>query len=184
MMNRHVITSHRGFVLPLLPSEGGESKYVSLPLVDQLYERVRTTSDFHRDFEFVQSVIVAAKRILYGQEGFTIARQLKVPGSRWTHAFAISTIGYLNGIPRKMSLENFRDLLAPHPTRGLTVNYREVIDTYGLTDMTHVDLTEVLRKWMSTPEGLTDLVVTLELMAGSLPANWKDFSETEVLPAV
>lgn len=172
------IKTHRGFTVPL--GGGSDNGYAELPLVDVLYERIRTTVDFVDDFDFLSDVITAARKVLFGQHGFVLYRQVSKPASRWVHSFSLSTLQLINGQQRRISLENYRDLLVFHPKGVEEIDHLKAYRESNLTWMATATPGDILSKWVKLEGGLTDLVTTLHLVAGSLPENWKDFSEAAV----
>lgn len=171
------LLTHRGFTLGHLDAPG--AGYLDFPLTDVLYRRMETTHDWVNDFGYLTDVITAAKQVLFNTRGqFILAHQLKEPSSPWVMHFTISTLRYLCGEPRTMSLENYRDLMLYHPQESAVVaDHGQLIRDLGLQWMFSTNPGKLIGKWLEQEDGLTDLVMSLQLIGGSLPDGWHDRSE-------
>lgn len=163
------LMTHRGFMLAM----DGRPGYLDLPLVDKVYHQMETQHNVDKDYEYVKDVLAAAKQVLFDKNGrFILAKQLNSPVSRWVFNFSVSTLAFISGEPRKISLENYRDLLAYHPKDIISTDASEIIREQKLGWLFDVDASVVLSRWLSREDGLTDLVVSMYLVAGSLPDGW------------
>lgn len=173
-MNR--LRTHRGFTVENAP--GVSRGYLDLPLVDMLYKRMETTHNWEHDFSYLTDVVRAAKQVLFNQRGqFILAHQLRTTCSPWVLHFTVNTLRYLNGEPRQLSLENYRDLMVFHPRDEVLADHSALIRTHDLGWLFSATPEEIICKWLSCEDGLTDLVLSLHLVGGSLPADWHDRSE-------
>jgi hypothetical protein len=171
------LTTHRGFTL----STDGRHGYVDLPVIDTIYHHMETNNHFADDWSYVQDVLKAAKQILFDRNGqFLLAKQLTIPCSHWVFNFTVSTLAFLSGQPRKLSLENYRDLLIFHPTDMVSVDSKGVVREQDLGWAFSADASTILSRWLSQEDGLTDLVMSLNLIGGSLPKGW--YHQTEARP--
>lgn len=163
------LMTHRGFTI----DKQGQNGYVDLPLIDRVYHHMETTHNFADDFEFVKDVLAAAKQILFDRDGrFLLAKQMNTPCSQWVFKFTVSTLLYLSGEPRKISLENFRDLMVFHPTDVVATDSSLVVRQNNLGWVFDASASTILSRWLAQEEGLTDLVMTMYLVGGSLPTDW------------
>lgn len=171
-----MIKTHRGFILDTASQQ--PAGYVDLPLIDKLYHRMESVNDFEHDFDYLEDVVAAAKQILFTRSGyFVLLNQLKNKPSHWVMNFTLSSLGYLNGKPRAMSLENYRDLMVFHPQDQVDIDYGKVIRENDFGWMYKATKGEIISAWLSKEDGLTDLVLSLYLIAGGLPAGWHDHSD-------
>lgn len=172
-----VIKTHRGFILASSSSHG-TGGYIDLPAVDDLYKRVETGDNFELDFDFINKVVVAAKQVLFTSEGeFVLLKQLKEKSSNWVLKFSISSLKFINGEQRQISLENFRDLMTFHPKDQSSIEYGQVIRENDFGWMFKATPGEIIAAWLGREDGLTDLVMSLQLIAGALPDGWHDQSD-------
>lgn len=163
------LKTHRGFTL----STGGKHGYVDLPVIDTLYHHMETTHNFIEDFGYVADVLKAAKQMLFDSNGqFILAKQMNTPCSHWVFNFTVSTLAFISGEPRKISLENYRDLMVYHPKDIVAVDSSAIVRQQNLGWVFGADASTILTKWLSREDGLTDLVVSLWLIGGSLPDGW------------
>jgi len=170
------LKTHRGFTVAV--GAAYQEGYVDLPAVDTLYHRMETTRDFAEDYQYLQDVLQAAKQLLFTRDGrFILIKQVHVPCSHWVMNFALSTLGFIQGQPRTMALENFRDLLVFHPNDVVKVNSSQLIRDHKLDWFFTATPGEILGCWLSREDGLTDLVQTLHLVGGSLPDGWHKHSD-------
>ena len=171
------LKTHRGFSVDTHSAH--PQGYVDLPLVDRLYHRMETTHDFAEDFEHLQEVLQAARQVLFTRNGkFILIQQVKTPCSRWVLDFTLSTLAFIKGDgPRRMALENYRDLLVFHPKDVIERNADQLIRDHDLTGFFTATPGDILSCWLSREDGLTDLVQSLYLIAGSLPENWHEHSK-------
>lgn len=164
----HLMT-HRGFTLAV----EGQRGYVDLPVIDRLYHHMETTNNFAEDFNYVADTLKAARQMLFDRNGrFILAQQLNIPCSHWVFNFTVSTLAYISGEPRKLSLENYRDLMLFHPKDVVAVNAKAVVAAHNLGWLFSADPSTILTRWLSHEDGLTDMVMSLNLIGGSLPAGW------------
>lgn len=171
------LKTHRGFTLDANGSHG----YVDLPVIDTLYHHMETTNNFAEDFGYVKDVLKAAKQMLFDRTGrFILAKQLHTPCSHWVFNFTVSTLAFIGGEPRKLSLENYRDLMLFHPKDIVAVDAKAIIREQNLGWIFDVDASTILSRWLSQEDGLTDLVMSLNLIGGSLPPGW--YHQTEGRP--
>lgn len=172
-----ILRTHRGFVLDSNSKQ--PAGFVDLPVVDTLYHRMETTHDWQDDFDYLNQTVAAAKQLLFNGHGrFIIAKQLREPVSHWVLKFAYSTLDFINGKERQISLENFRDLMVFHPKDlAKTENVDRLIRENDYAWFFTASPEEIISKWLSREDGLTDLVMSLQLIGGALPADWHDNSE-------
>jgi len=171
------LKTHRGFTL----DPNGQRGYLDLPLIDTLYHHMETKANFEHDFDYVKDVVRAAKQVLFNRKGdFILAQQLNIPCSHWVFNFAVSTLAYIQGQPRKIELENYRDLLLFHPTDLVSVDGSRIVRENNFGWYFGVDAGKIIQRWLAQEDGLTDLVMSLNLIAGSLPPGW--FHQTEARP--
>ncbi|MND13072.1 hypothetical protein D3C76_670990 [compost metagenome] len=171
------LLTHRGFTI----SQGDKHGYLDLPLIDTLYHHMETNNHFAGDFGFVQDVLKAAKQILFDRNGqFLLARQLNIPCSHWVFNFTVSTLAFISGVPRKLSLENYRDLMLFHPQDIVAADSKAVVRQQDLGWVFSADASVILSRWLQQEDGLTDLLMSLNLIGGSLPAGW--YHQTEGRP--
>lgn len=171
------LKTHRGFTLDI----NGDSGYVDLPVIDTLYHHMETNNNFAEDYGYVKDVLKAAKQMLFDRNGrFILAKQLNTPCSHWVFNFTVSTMAFIGGEPRKLSLENYRDLLLFHPTDIVKVDASGVIREQNFGWVFDADASTILSKWLAMEDGLTDLVMSLNLIGGSLPPGW--YHQTEARP--
>ncbi len=167
------IKTHRGFVLDSSTRPG----YLDLPLVDTLYHHMETEVGFEHDYDYVKNVIQAARQILFDAKGqFVLAKQLHAPCSHWVLNFTVSTLKYISGEPRSIELENYRDLMPFHPKDVVKVDPSAIIRENNLAWMFTSDPGTIISCWLGQEDGLTDLVMSLNLIAGSLPTGWHEHS--------
>lgn len=171
-----VLRTHRGFVLDSRSSH--PEGYIDLPLVDTLYQRMEATHDWHDDFEYLEQVVKAAKQLLFTKDDrFILTSQLKEPLPHWVLKFTLSTLDFLNGKPRQLSLENFRDLMVFHPQDAVTHDHSKAIRDNNYGWMFQATSGDIVSAWLSQEDGLTDLVMSLYLIGGKLPSDWHSKSE-------
>jgi len=171
-----VLKTHRGFALDAQSAH--PAGYVDLPLVDTLYHRMETTNDFVGDFDYLQDVTQAAKQLLFNSAGhFILTQQLKTPCSNWVLNFTLSTLGFINGRARNMALENFRDLMVFHPVDVVSADFSKLVRELDLGWMFTATAGDIIGTWLSREDGLTDLVMSLKLIGGSLPKDWHEYSD-------
>lgn len=170
------LKTHRGFSVDAQSAH--PHGFIDLPLVDRLYHRMETTHDFADDFGYLQDVLHAGKQLLFTRQGrFILAQQVKTPCSRWVLDFTLSTLGYIKGNgPRKMALENYRDLMIFHPKDIIEADAGALIRAHGLDMFFTASPGDILGWWLSQEGGLTDLVQSLQLIGGSLPEGWHEHS--------
>ncbi|MCY1352911.1 hypothetical protein D9M68_19450 [compost metagenome] len=170
-----VIKTHRGFILDTASNH--PAGYIDLPLIDKLYHRMETINNFELDFSYLEDVVAAAKQVLFTRTGkFILLNQLKEHQSNWVMNFSISTLNYINGKTRALALENYRDLMVFHPTDTISVDAGKLIRENDYGWMFEASKGEIIAAWLSQEDGLTDLVVSLYLIAGSLPDGWHEHS--------
>lgn len=170
------LKTHRGFTLDARSS--GPEGYIDLPLVDTLYHHMETRHDFAGNLDYLQDVLQAAKQLMFTRDGrFILSQQLKTPCSHWVLAFSLSTLGFINGEPRKMALENYRDLMVYHPKDVVKVEAGKLIREQDLGWFFTASADEILSCWLSREDGLADLVQSLYLIGGSLPEGWHEHSD-------
>jgi len=171
------LKTHRGFSVDTQSSH--PTGYIDLPLVDTLYHRMETTHDFGHDLDYLQDVLKAAKQLLFTRHGrFVLAHQVKTPCSRWVLDFTLSTLDFINGCgPRKMAMENYRDLMVYHPKDVAQADAEKLVRERSLGWFFTATPGEVLSAWLSREDGLADLVQTLYLVGGGLPDGWHEHSE-------
>lgn len=171
------LKTHRGFSL----TTDSRTGYVDLPVIDTLYHHMETNNNFADDFGYVQDVLKAAKQMLFDSKGqFILARQMTTPCSHWVFNFTVSTLAYISGEPRKLSLENYRDLMLFHPADIVAVDSAAIVRQHNLGWVFTADASTILTRWLSHEDGLTDLVMSLNLIGGSLPNGW--YHQTEARP--
>ncbi len=168
------IRTHRGFIV----GPGTIKGYLDLPLVDELYKRMETTHDFAADFGYLNDTLKAAKQVLFNNaKQFIILQQLKNDAPYWVKHFSLSTLRYLNGEPRALALENYRDLMLFHPKDVTSMEHGELIRTHQLEYAYASTPGQIIGRWLAQEDGLTDLVMSLQLIAGALPEGWHDRSQ-------
>ncbi|MNP89090.1 hypothetical protein D3C85_14900 [compost metagenome] len=171
-----VLRTHRGFVLDNKSSQ--PEGFVELPVVESLYHRMETTHDWADDFDYLEQVIAAAKQLLFSRDGrFILTSQLKEPTSAWVLKFTASTLNFLNGTARQLSLENFRDLMVFHPKDVASYDHARAIRENNWGWMFQATPGEIISAWLSQEDGLTDLVMSLYLIGSPLPSDWHGKSE-------
>lgn len=166
------LRTHRGFLISTKPETPG---YMVLDLADNLAAHLSANIDCHADFGFVTSVAQAAKAVLFKDGKNIIVSQLWHPSSRWILSFVASTLDYLNGTPRSLSVTNYRDLLEFHPK--LDLNFDTTANRDKLRQWESVmklPAEEFIALWLSREAGLSDLVISLQLIAGALPAEFQE----------
>jgi hypothetical protein len=169
------VLTHRGF---LVSDGSGPVHYMDYPDVQTLYHHVETNHNFQDDYDFIEKVIKVAKEVLFDDKGrFILYQQLRVGGSLWVLSFARSTLDFLNGHERKLALENYRDLMVFHPKQFLTKTAEAAINPAEHGWIVQSKPQEIISTWLSKEDGLTDLVMTLQLVGGPLPEHWHESSE-------
>ena len=164
------LRTHRGFLISRKPPEPG---FMALDMVDGLYEHYRANVDCQHDLNFVTDVARAAKIVLYHNGMNILKNQLWHPSSRWVLSFTVSTLDYVNGERRMISVENYRDLLEFHPKSA--VNFDSSANHAKLRQwerILNLPEEEFISLWLSRDAGLNDLVVSLQLIAGKLPDEY------------
>jgi len=171
-----IVKTHRGFILDSKsPHPAG---YIDLPLVDELYHRMETTDNFEHDFGYIEDVVKAAKQVLFTSKGeFVLLKQLVEKPSHWVMNFSISTLKYINGDARALSLENYRDLMVFHPKDQVSVDAPKTTRENGFGWLYKAKPHEIIAAWLRHEDGLTDLVMSMYLVAGKLPDKWHDRSD-------
>jgi hypothetical protein len=171
-----VIKTHRGFILDTT-SQHPEG-FIDLPLIDKLYHRMESINGFEHDFDYLEDVVVAAKQVLFTRSGqFILLNQLKELQSNWVLNFSISTLNFINGKTRALALENYRDLMVFHPKDRISVDAGKLVRENDYGWMFTASKGEIISAWLGREDGLTDLVVCLHLIAGSLPDGWHERSD-------
>lgn len=170
------IQTHRGFTVE--HSDISAAGYLDFPLVDTLYHRMETTHDWVDSFEYLTDVAKAAKQVLFNNRGqFILAQQLKEPSSPWVLHFTLSTLRFLAGEARAISLENYRDLMLYHPREAVVVDHSALIRELKLQWVFSTHPGQLISRWLCQEDGLTDLVMSLQLIGGGLPEGWHDRSQ-------
>lgn len=170
------IRTHRGFIMDVQSKE--PEGFVSLQLADKLYQKMETSDNFEHRFDFIQDVVRAAKQSLFTSDGrFVLLNQLKCKPPHWVLKFSISTLCYINGQMRQIAVENYRDLMPFHPKDEVSVDFSSVVRDNNLGWMFKATPGEIIAAWLAQEDGLTDLVMTLQLVAGELPDGWHDRSD-------
>jgi hypothetical protein len=171
-----VIKTHRGFIMDKASSH--PAGYIDLPLIDRLYHRMETVTNFEHDFGYLEDVVAAAKQVLFTRTGkFVLLEGLKELQSHWVMNFSISTLNFINGKARALALENYRDLMVFHPKDAAAVDASKIIRDNDYGWMFTATPGEIIADWLAKEDGLTDLVFSLHLIAGSLPDNWHERSD-------
>ncbi|QTH80397.1 hypothetical protein PA10_00199 [Pseudomonas phage pPa_SNUABM_DT01] len=170
------IKTHRGFTLSTDPNAA--RGYIDLPLVDTLYHHMETKTNFEHDYGYVQDVLKAARQILFTADGrFILANQVKVPCSHWVLHYTLSTLAFIAGKDRQLSLENYRDLLVFHPKDIVAADHGKLIRELDLGWFFGASAGDILSCWLAREDGLTDLVQSLHLIGGSLPPGWHEHTD-------
>lgn len=171
-----ILKTHRGFILDSKSSH--PAGYIDLPLVDTIYHHMETVDLFQNDFGYLEDVLRAAKQVLFDSKGrFILINQLKERPSAWVLSFTLSTLRFINGEQRQVSLENYRDLMVFHPSDAVVVDYGKLVREHNLGWFFEASAGQILAAWLAQEDGLTDLVQSLHLVAGSLPEGWHDRSD-------
>lgn len=164
------LRTHRGFLVRAdTPSPG----YLGSESYDKLRDHYRLHSDSAHDLGFIHDVCKAAKELLYpnGQNLFEL--QLQHGTSRWILSFVSTTLDYLNGIRRPISIENYLDLLEFHPSTGVRFDPQANAAKVRTWDwLLRLPPQQLIPLWLAQPAGLNDLVQALYLIGGKLPEQW------------
>lgn len=166
------IRTHRGFLVQRNTQTPG---YLSNKVFDDLFEHYRTHSGSHEDFAFVNDVVTHAKTLLFPKGQNLLKNQLWNPSSMWVLSFVGSTLDFVNGSHRVISVANYQDLLAFHPQANTQFDASANRDKLRQWDeILKMQPEEFISLWLSREAGLHDLVSTLYLVGGVLPAEWQD----------
>jgi len=164
------IRTHRGF---LIARDSGEPGYIASVRFNKLLEHYRTHSDSHLDFAFITDVVKGAKELLFQGGQNLLRNQLWHPSSRWVLSFVASTLDFVNGAPRNISVVNYYDLLEFHPEALTQFDASANRDKLRQWDqILKARPEEFISLWLSREGGLNDLVHTLHLIGGDLPNEW------------
>lgn len=166
------VRTHRGFLVTRNAKEPG---YLSNPVFDAMFEHYRTHSNCHEDFAFVTEASTHAKTLLFPKGTNLLKDQLWNPSSQWVLSFVASTLDFVNGYPRAISVNNYTDLLEFHPNQTTQFDASGNRDKLRQWDsILNLPPEEFISLWLSQEAGLFDLVSTLYLIGGTLPAQWTD----------
>lgn len=162
------IRTHRGFLMATPAAKGA---FLTLDVVDKLYDHLKTSGTVFQDFNFLRDVAKAAKMVIFYQGRNMLIQQLTQPSTRWLLSFVSTTLDYVaTGDRRTISVENYKDLLDFHPkadTRFDTVANRDRLRAWD--HIAGLPAGEFISLWLSREGGLNDLVCSLQLIAGALP---------------
>lgn len=135
---------------------------------EYIFEHTRTTA-----FDFRRRILQAALTA-FGTLNFDVwvLAQYQSPSAGDLHGrFIVDTIRFLNTGRRDMSLETWNSLLvAPQGPDHIGPVPDTVKDFFGIQSggpaRWHCSLTEVIALWCSQPNGLEDLLCTLQVLFG------------------
>jgi hypothetical protein len=166
------VRTHRGFLVTRNAKAPG---YLSNPVFDAMFEHYRTHSSPHEDFGFVADAVTHAKGLLFAKGSNLLKDQLWNPSSQWVLSFVASTLDFVNGYPRVISVNNYADLLEFHPKLNTQFDASGNRDKLRQWDsILSLPAEEFISLWLSQESGLFDLVSSLYLIAGTLPEQWSD----------
>lgn len=166
------IRTHRGFLVKLnTPSPG----YLSNQVFNDMFEHYRTHSNAHEDFAFLKTVVTHAKTLLFPEGQNLLKLQLWNPSSPWVLSYVASSLDFVSGYPRGISVSNYQDLLEFHPKQTTKFDASANRDKLRQwNDLLTLPAEEFISLWLSREAGLFDLVSTLYLVGGVLPAEWHE----------
>lgn len=156
-----------------MTSDAKTPGYLGSELYDNLRDHYRLHSDCAHDLGFIRDVAKAAKELLFSGGQNLLKRQLESDTTRWVLSFTSTTLDYLNGIRRPISIENYLDLLEFHPAYTVRFDPQEnAAKSRAWQPLLTLPPEDFISLWLSQPAGLNDLVQSLYLLGGSLPDEW------------